>query len=49
MLHQLSIDWREIENELFEIKTKSEIMIASMREYIEEWLRKYFVKITDTD
>jgi len=48
-LHQLSIQLREMENELFEIKTKQEIMIASMQEYIEEWLRKYFVKITESD
>jgi hypothetical protein len=48
-LHQLSIDLREMENELFEIKTKHEIMVAPMREYIEEWLRKYLVKITETD
>jgi hypothetical protein len=32
MLHQLSIDLRELENELFKIKTKNEIMVASMME-----------------
>jgi hypothetical protein len=48
-LHQLSIDLRELENELFEIKTKHEIMVALMREYIEEWLTKSLVKITETD
>jgi 50S ribosomal subunit-associated GTPase HflX len=45
-LHQLSIDLREMENELFEIKTKHEIIVAPMREYIEEWLTKALVKIT---
>jgi hypothetical protein len=45
----LSIDLREMENELFEIKTKHEIMVSPMREYIEEWLTKALVKITKTD
>jgi len=31
-LHQLSIDLTKMENELFEIKTKHKIAIASMRE-----------------
>ena len=48
-LHQLRIDAREMENELFEIKTKHEITIAVMREYIGEWLTKALVKITETD
>jgi hypothetical protein len=38
-----------MENELFEIKTKHKIMVSLMREYIEEWLRKDLVKITETD
>jgi hypothetical protein len=33
-LHQLSIDLGEFENELFETKTKHEITISPMREYI---------------
>jgi hypothetical protein len=49
MLHQLSIDLREVENKLFEIKTKHIIMTSQIRECIVEWLRKYFVKITDID
>jgi hypothetical protein len=48
-LHQLSIELREINNEIFEIKTKHEIIVASMREYIEEWLRRALVKITETN
>jgi hypothetical protein len=39
MLHQLHIDLIEMENELFEIKTR----------HIEEWLTKALVKITKTD
>jgi len=37
-----------MENELFDKKTKQEIMIAPMRDYIEEWLRKDLVKIIET-
>jgi hypothetical protein len=48
-LHQLSLDLRELENELFETKTKHEIMVAPMREYIEQWLTKALVKIIKTD
>jgi hypothetical protein len=48
-LHQLGIYLREMENEMFEIKTKHEIMVAPMREYIEEWLRKSLINITETD
>jgi hypothetical protein len=44
-LHQLSLDLRELENELFETKTKHEITVAPMREYIEQWLTKALVKI----
>jgi hypothetical protein len=39
MFHQLGMDLREIENDLFEISTKHEITVTPMREYIEEWLR----------
>jgi hypothetical protein len=34
MLHQLSIDLRELENDLFETKTKHQIRVSLMREYI---------------
>jgi hypothetical protein len=47
--HQLSLDIKELENELFETKTKHEIMVSSMREYIEQWLRKDLVKTTKMD
>jgi hypothetical protein len=43
------IDLREKENEMFEIKTKHDIMVSPMREYIEKWLRKSFINITETD
>jgi hypothetical protein len=48
-LHQLSLDIKEMENELFENKTKHEIKVFPMREYIEQWLRKSLVKIIKKD
>jgi hypothetical protein len=37
-LRNLSIDLRELENELFNIKIWDETNVAPMRSYIEEWL-----------
>jgi hypothetical protein len=48
-LHQLSLDIKEMKNELFETKTKHEIKKIPMREYIEQWLRKSLVKIIEKD
>jgi hypothetical protein len=44
-LQNLSIDYREIEGELFNIKVKQEVTIAPLRDYIEEWLNKSISKI----
>jgi uncharacterized protein YecA (UPF0149 family) len=46
-LHQSELDLREFESQLFEIKTKHEITMAPLREYIEEWLKKELIKITE--
>jgi hypothetical protein len=48
-LHQSELDLREFENQLFEIKTKHEITVAPLREYIEEWLKKALIKITEPE
>jgi hypothetical protein len=40
---------RKFENQLFEIKTKHEITVAPLREYIEEWLKKALIKITELE
>jgi hypothetical protein len=48
-LHQLSFDFKDMENELFKTKTKQEIMVSPMWEYIEHWLKNALVKITETD
>jgi hypothetical protein len=45
LLHQLIINLRKMENELFEIKKGHDIMVAPMRGYIEEWLRKFLIKL----
>ena len=47
--HQSSMEMREFENELFEIKTRHEIIVAPLREHIEEWLRKSLIKITEPE
>jgi hypothetical protein len=43
-LHQSELDLREFESQLFEIKTKHEIIVAPLREYIEEWLNKALIE-----
>jgi len=37
-----------MKNDLFKINTNHEITVAPMMEYIEEWLRKYLIQITDS-
>jgi hypothetical protein len=37
-LSNLSIDFQELENDLFNIKIQNEINVAPMRAYIEEWV-----------
>jgi uncharacterized protein YeeX (DUF496 family) len=46
-LRNLSIDLRELESEIFNIKIWHEINVAPMRSYIEEWLQREIDKLTD--
>jgi hypothetical protein len=46
-LRNLSIDLRELENDIFNIKIQHEINVAPMRSYIEEWLQKEIDKLID--
>jgi hypothetical protein len=46
-LNQSKIDLREFENQLFEIKTKQEIVVAPLREYIEDWLKNTLIRINE--
>jgi hypothetical protein len=46
-LHNLSIDLRDLESELFNIKIWHEMNMVPMRSYIEEWLKKVVDQITN--
>jgi hypothetical protein len=39
-LHGISLDLRDLEGELFNIKIRHEINVAPMKSYIEEWFKK---------
>ena len=47
ILKNLSIDHREIESELLNIKVKQEVIVAPLREYVQEWLNKSLIKICE--
>jgi hypothetical protein len=46
-LQNLSIDHREIKHELFNIKVKQEVIVAPLRNYIQEWLNNSISKISE--
>jgi hypothetical protein len=46
-LRNLSIDLRELENEIFNIKIWDKINVAPLRGYIEEWIQRPIEKLTD--
>jgi hypothetical protein len=39
-LHNISMDLRKLENDLFDIEIQDEINVAPMRSYIEEWFQR---------
>jgi hypothetical protein len=45
-LHGISLDLRDLEGELFNIKIRHEINVAPMKSYIEEWFKKAIDKLT---
>jgi hypothetical protein len=47
ILHGISIDLRDLEGELFNIKIWHEINVAPMKSYIEEWFKKAIDKLTN--
>ena len=47
-LQNISIDYREYENELFKIKVKQEVIVAPLLQYIEEWLKKDLINIIES-
>jgi hypothetical protein len=46
-LHGISLDLRDLEGELFNIKIRHEINVAPIKNYIEEWFKKAIDKLTD--
>jgi hypothetical protein len=44
-LQNLSIDLREIEKELFNVKVKQEVTITPLRDFIQEWLNNSIANI----
>jgi hypothetical protein len=46
-LHGISLDLRDLEGELFNIKIQHEINVAPMKSYIEEWFKKAIDKLTN--
>jgi hypothetical protein len=46
-LHGISLDLRDLEGELFNIKIQHEIKVAPMETYIEEWFKKAINKLTN--
>jgi hypothetical protein len=48
-IHQLSFDFKDMENELLDTKIKHEIGVPSMMEYIEKWLNNSLIKVTKQD
>ena len=46
-LRNISIDLRDLESELFNIKVWYEINVAPMRSYIEEWFKNPVDKLTN--
>jgi len=46
-LQNISIDLRNLEGEIFNIKIRHEINVVPMRSYIEEWFKKVVDKLID--
>jgi hypothetical protein len=46
-LQGISLDLRDLEGELFNIKIPNEINVAPMKSYIEEWFKKFIDKLTN--
>jgi succinate dehydrogenase flavin-adding protein (antitoxin of CptAB toxin-antitoxin module) len=47
ILQNLSVDLREIEKELFNVKIKQEVIISPLRDFIQEWLNNSIAKISE--
>ena len=47
VLQNLSVDLREIEKELFNVKIKQELTVSPLRDFIQEWLNNSITKISE--
>jgi hypothetical protein len=47
ILQNLYVDLREIEKELFNVKIKKEVIVATLRDFIQEWLNTSITKISE--
>jgi hypothetical protein len=45
VLQNLSVDLREIEREFFNVKIKQEVIVAPLRDFIQEWFNNSIAKI----
>ena len=46
VLQNLSLDLREIEKEFFNVKIRQEVIVAPLRDFIQEWLNTSITKIS---
>jgi hypothetical protein len=46
VVHGISLDLRDLEGELFNIKIRHELNVAPMKNYIEDWFKKAIDKLT---
>jgi hypothetical protein len=46
VVHGISLDLRDLEGELFNIKIRLEMNVAPMKNYIEDWFKKTIDKLT---
>jgi hypothetical protein len=46
-IEQLHSEFKEIEEEIFSLRVKQDIIVPPMKEYIEEWLKKSLAQIVN--
>jgi hypothetical protein len=47
-LHQLLMDFKDMKKLLFDIIVTQEVIVAPIREYIKNWLKKALIKIIES-
>jgi hypothetical protein len=45
-IHQVSIEYRDIQDKLFDIRVRKEVIVAPLRDYVEKWLKQALINIT---